>query len=117
MVPVVLGGAAVGAALAARDVEPANPTFTLVPYPKAECPSHVIVGRACRDTSGQVGTQFWTSGDGSASWHPENWTATYEWSVPAIVTPAGAELTMKVTSEVRRGGSTCPSIGVSGGFP
>ena len=114
----LLGAAAVGAALASRTAAPPNPTFTLVQFPAKECPKpRVIVGKACVNKSEQILSADWTYSDGSGTLHPTGWTTSYKWSVPAVVAPAGAAIKMEISGEAKDVGSICPGMGAGGGFP
>src|SRR3954470_995360 len=98
----VVGGAVAGAAPASRTAARANPTFVLVQYPAKECPQpRVIVGKACVDKSEQLLRADWTCRHGSGTLHPTGWTTSYKWSVPPVVTAAGAAIKMELSGEAK----------------
>src|SRR3954447_5939425 len=94
------------------------PTFTLVTSPT--CASgQKLVGRACVDPNAALANN-WNYGDGMAKWDvPGQWLSTYEWTIPATVPAAGANLTMKLGATERIGGPNnriCPAMGAVSGF-
>jgi hypothetical protein len=113
----LVAGAFVGGAPAAPTVAP---TFTLVASPTCDTKNgEKNVGRACVNPIATLADK-WSYGDGNAKWDiPGQWVSTYEWTVPATVPAAGANLAMKLSATERIGGPNnriCPAMGAVSGF-
>jgi hypothetical protein len=117
----VAGGLVAGAFVGGAPAAPAvAPTFTLVTSPKCNTAGgEKNVGRGCVNPTATAADK-WTYGDGNAKWDvPGQWVITYEWTIPATVPAAGANLTMKLAATERIGGPNnriCPAMGAASGF-
>ena len=113
----LVAGATVGGAPAAPVVAP---TFTLDTTPTCDkTKGEEPLGRSCVNPIRTLHDK-WTFGDGKATWDvPGQWVSTYEWTIPATVPAAGANLTMKLSATERIGGPNnriCPAMGAVSGF-
>src|SRR4051794_38918724 len=118
LVPLVAALVALALSAGAPATPTVAPTFTLVASPTCG-QGEKNVGRACVNPIATLADK-WSYGDGNAKWDvPGQWVSTYEWTIPATVPAAGANLKMTLSATERIGGPNnriCPAIGAASGF-
>jgi hypothetical protein len=88
-------------------------SFKLTAVTASECaPPKQVIGEACVDATGMVLSTKWTLGARNATWAPDGWTTTYQWSVPTTIGPGAAPIHLGVTADAHDVGLVCPAVGI-----
>jgi cell wall-associated NlpC family hydrolase len=101
--------AAVTATLASATTAPARDATATIPSASSLSLQKVVV-----DTTGMLLPNAWSVSETRAQWSPPWGQSTYEYALPARIPPAGAPVTLKVTSTAIQGSRFAPALGISG---